>query len=217
MHTQHTTTQILLISSPHLNWERLRTLLAKQRYVQVVGEGHRRDEAVEVAAAEQPDVIIAGSDIPGTPIVTLVQELRAASPASRIVVVGKLLDSGDHVRLIHLGVLSFLLWKDISEETLWHTLEAIRHDLCVASKAAADRCGDLDCRREPQRGDIALKPLDHIILKNLSKEMTQQEIAEAAGVGLRTVEEHITILKDKLEAPTPFMLGMKAERFGFLR
>jgi len=144
-------------------------------------------------------------------------QLRAASPASRIVVVGKLLDSGDHVRLIHLGVLSFLLWKDISEETLWHTLEAIRHDLCVASKAAADRCGDLDCRREPQRGDIALKPLDHIILKNLSKEMTQQEIAEAAGVGLRTVEEHITILKDKLEAPTPFMLGMKAERFGFLR
>ena len=45
------TTTILLISSPHLNWERLGALLAKQRHAQVVGEVHRHDEAARVVAA----------------------------------------------------------------------------------------------------------------------------------------------------------------------
>jgi DNA-binding NarL/FixJ family response regulator len=210
-------TTVLLINSLDPHWARLQAMLRKQRCVQVIGEARRRGEALQMAKDEQPEVIFAGSDLPDLPLIPLVEGVRAHSPASQIVVVGRLLSSSDHVRLIHLGVSSFLLWKDISEETLRPILEAIRHDLRVASKAAADRCGDLDCRREPQTSDIALKPLDHAILNGLAKELTQQQIAEVAGAGLRTVEEHIAILKDKLEAPTPFMLGMKAERFGFLR
>ncbi len=66
MHMQPTTT-ILLISSPHLNWKRLGALLDKQRHVQLVGEVHRRDNEAVHGAAEQPDIIIAGSDIPRHP------------------------------------------------------------------------------------------------------------------------------------------------------
>jgi len=66
MHMQPTTT-ILLINSPHLNWGRLRALLAKQRHAQFVGEVHRRDEAVRGATASSPTSSIAGSDIPGIP------------------------------------------------------------------------------------------------------------------------------------------------------
>jgi len=216
MHTQPTTT-ILLISSPHLNWERLRALLAKQRHAHVVGEVHRHDEAVRGGDAEQPDVIIAGSDIPGVPIIALVQALRDASPTSRIVVVGKLLDSVCHCQLTDLGVRGFLLWKNVTEETLWPLLEIVQHDVCAESMVAVERRGATDRRRGSQTSGIALKPLDQAILNGLAEEMTQQQIAEAEGVGLRTVEEHIAILKDKFEAPTPFMLGMKAERFGFLR
>ena len=214
---QPITTTILLISSPHPNWERLRALLAKQRHAQVVGDVHRHDEAARVAAAEQPDVIIAGSDIPGVPIIALVQDLRAASPTSRIVVVGKLLDSVSHIQLTDLGVRGFLLWKDVTEETLWPLLETVQHDVCVGSTAAVERRNALDRRRGPQKSGISLKHLDQAILNGLAEEMTQLQIAEATGVGLRTVEEHIAILKDKLEAPTSFMLGMKAERLGFLR
>jgi len=216
MHMQPTTT-ILLISSPHLNWERLRALLAKQRHAHVIGEVRRHDEAVRAAAAEQPDVIIAGSDIPGVPIIALVQELRAASPTSRIVVVGKLLDSLCHKQLMDLGIRAFLLWKNVTEETLWPLLGIVQHDLCAGSVEVVERFSGADRRWGPQASGIVLKPLDQAILNGLAEEMTQQQIAEAAGVGLRTVEEHIAILKDKLEAPTSFMLGMKAKRLGFLR
>ncbi len=213
----HPMTTVLLINSPHLNWERLRALLAKQRHAQVVGQVHRHDDAVCLAAAEQPDVIIIGSDVPNVPIIALVQDLRAASPTSRIVVVGKLLDSLCHKQLMDLGVRGFLLWKSVTEETLWPLLEIVQHDICAGSMEVAERLGAADRRRGPQMSSIVLKPLDQAILNGLAEEMTQQQIAETAGVGLRTVEEHIAILKNKLEAPTSFMLGMKAERLGFLR
>jgi two-component system nitrate/nitrite response regulator NarL len=140
MHMQPTTT-VLLISSPHLNWERLRALLAKQRHAQVVGEVHQCDEAVRHAVGEQPDVIIAGSDVPGVPIIVLVQELRDASPASRIVVVGKLLDSVCHRQLTDLGARGFLLWKDVTEETLWPLLE-YSGPSAFASRCANGRATD---------------------------------------------------------------------------
>jgi len=216
MHTQPTTTQIVLISSPHLNWERLRTLLDKQRHVQVIGEVHRHDEAARVAAAEQPDVIIAGSDIPGVPIIALVQELRAASPTSRIVVVGKLLDALCYIQLTDLGVRGFLVWKDVTEETLWPLLETVQHDVCVESTAAMERRAMVDRRRGPRMSDIMVEPMERTVLKGLGVGLTQREIAHDLRVSETTVERMIATLRGKFGVATTNALCGQAGRLGFL-
>ncbi len=210
------TTTILLISSPHLNWERLRALLAKQRHAHVVGEAHRHDEAMRVAAAEQPDVIIAGSDVPGTPIITLVQALRDASPTSRIVVVGKLLDALCHIQLTDLGVRGFLLWKDVTEETLWSLLEAVQHDVCVESTAAMERRGATDRRRGLRMSDIAVGPVEQAVLKGLGTGLTQREIACQERVSETTIERLIATLRGKFGVATTNALCGQAGRLGFL-
>jgi len=215
MHMQPTTT-ILLISSPHLNWERLRVLLAKQRHAHVVGEIHRRDEAVRVAATEQPDVIIAGSDLPGVLIIALVQELRAASPTSRIVVVGKLLDSVSHIQLTDLGVRGFLVWKDVTEETLWPLLETVQHDVCVESTAAMDRRGATDRRRGPRVSAIAVGPVEQAVLKGLGTGLTQREVACQERVSETTIERLIATLRGKFGVATTNALCGQAGRLGFL-
>ncbi len=46
------TTTILLIDSPHANWERLRVMLRKQQHFQIIGEVREGDEAVRAIAAE---------------------------------------------------------------------------------------------------------------------------------------------------------------------
>jgi len=77
-------------------------VLRKQRRVHVIGEIRQREEAVCSAGAEQPDIIFVGSDLPGVPIVPLARELRVASPASHIVVTGRLLTSAEHDELMAL-------------------------------------------------------------------------------------------------------------------
>lgn len=215
MHMQPTTT-ILLISSPHLNWERLQALLAKQRHAQVVGDVHRHNEAVRIAAAEQPDVIITGSDLPGVPIVALVQELRTASPTSRIVVVGKLLDAVCHIQLTDLGVRGFLLWKDVTEETLWPLLETVQHDVCVGSTAAVERRGATDHRRGWRTSDIVVGPVEQVVITGLGTELTQREIACQEWVSETTIERLIATLRGKVSVSTTNALCGQAGRLGFL-
>jgi len=86
---------------------------------------------VEVAA-EQPDVIIADSNMPDAPIIALVQDLRSASPASRIV-----------------------LRSDITEGTFLPSVEVVRRNLRVLSATAVDRYAILDRQRGLGVGESA--------------------------------------------------------------
>ncbi len=128
-------------------------MLGKFRHMEVIGEVHRRDESVQSATAEQPDVIFVGSDLPGLPVVPLVQEVREVSPTSQVVVVGKLLDRMDDIYLGCLGV-TVVAWRDVTEGTLRVIVEAMQADLCAAHTTNSARRallnrqrGSLLCRR----------------------------------------------------------------------
>jgi len=146
-------TTALLISSPHAHWVGLQAMLCKLRQMHVIGEAQRREETVRIAAAEQPDIIFVGSDLPGLPVVPLVQEVREVSPTSQVVVVGKLLDRMDDIYLGCLGV-TVVAWRDVTEGTLRVIVEAMQADLCAAHTTNSTRRallnrqrGSLLCRR----------------------------------------------------------------------
>jgi len=79
-----------------------------------------------VAAREQPNLILIAADLAGVCVVPLVRDLRAVSPRSRIVVVGKFLEPEAHNQLDDLDVASFIQWKTVTLETLWLAIAAVR-------------------------------------------------------------------------------------------
>jgi len=206
-------TTILLISSSHANWVRLQAMLRKHRYLHVIGEACQHDDALRIAVAEQPDVIITGSDLPNIPVVSLVEAVRTGSPTSRIVVVGKLLERGEHVRLTELGVGSFLLWEDVTVDTIGRVIEDVRAGLRVASNAAAERTviPPLQERRLKQRGcDIVLTDEERISLNGTVTGLTQREIATELHASVATVERLLAGLRGKLGVPTTCALCARA-------
>jgi len=191
-------------------------MLCKLRQIQIIGEAQRREEAVRIAAAEQPDIIFVGSDLPSLPVVPLVQELREVSPTSRVVVVGKLLDSADHVYLTQLGVAAFVVWKDVTEVKLRVVIEGVLNDLRVASVAAADRCALVDRRCGLRMSDIVVEAMELTVLKGLGTGLTQREIAHDLRVSETTVERMISTLRGKFGVATTNALCGQAGRLGFL-
>jgi len=119
-------TTALLVSSTDLNWVALRALLAGWPEVHVIDDVQRREYALPVAAREQPDLILIAADLAGVCVVPLVRDLRAVSPRSRIVVVGKFLEPEAHNQLDDLDVASFIQWKTVTLETLWLAIAAVR-------------------------------------------------------------------------------------------
>jgi len=100
----------LLVSSTNFNWVGLRAILAGWSEVQVIDDVQRREYALAIAAREHPDLILVASDLAGVRLVPIVSSLRAASPCSRIVVLGQFLEPEDRNQLDDLGVAGFIYW-----------------------------------------------------------------------------------------------------------
>jgi len=149
-------TTVLLISSPYAYWAWLEAKPCALCQVCVVGEAHRRGEAARLAADYWPDITFASGDFPGLPIVSLARELRTASPPNRIVAVGTPMGDADRAHLAGLGVSGVLLLGDVTEGTLGPIVEAVRHNLRVASMAAVDRSAVLGRQQGPQMGYSAM-------------------------------------------------------------
>lgn len=212
-------TTILLISSPHASWVRLQTMLRKHRYLHVIGEACQHDDALRIAVAEQPDVIITGSDLPNIPVVSLVEAVRTGSPTSRIVVVGKLLERGEHVRLTELGVGSFLLWEDVTVDTIGRVIADVRAGLRVASDAAAERTiihPPPERWRKPHGCDIVLTDEERIALNGKVMGLVEREVAVELHVSVPTVERILRGLRDKLGVATTCALCAKAVHLGLV-
>ena len=111
---------ILLISSQHPTWVDLRLSLEAWPHGQVVGDMQQAVEAIALASALQPRVILVDADAPDRPLVSFVGDLRAASPASRIMVLGarETLDHDVLMALWHRGLAGYLVWEGLRAETL---------------------------------------------------------------------------------------------------
>src|SRR4051794_16392714 len=111
---------LLLLSSEHPNWVDLRLSLEAWPHGQVVGDVQQVAEAIALASTLQPRVILVDADAPDRPLVPLVGDLRAASPASRIMVLGAR-ETLDHDVLMALwprSLVGYLVWEGLRAETL---------------------------------------------------------------------------------------------------
>ncbi len=219
MHTQPTTT-ILLINSSHANWTGLQVMLRKQQRFQIIGEVRQGDEAMRAITAEQPDIVIADSDLPGMPIVPLVREIRAAHPVSQIVVVGRLRTRAEHVELTALGVRGFVLWKDIDDEIVGAILDLARRGMRFASEAAMERRDtpepEQERRRRPRANDIALTDEERVVLHGKVIGLVEREIAAELHTSVATVERILKGLRAKLGVVTTCALCAKAVFLGLV-
>jgi len=105
---------ILLVSSDHPQAAALRAALASWRAARVIGDVHHGDAAVTTAARLRPDAILLAADPPGRLLVPLARDLRAASPVSRLIVVGarRVLDRTTLTALLDLSVVGCLAWEE---------------------------------------------------------------------------------------------------------
>ena len=77
--------RIMLVDDHEVVREGLRTLLNRRPGMRVVGEAGSVAEAIEVAARERPDVVVMDVRLPDGSGVEACREIRAANPATRMI------------------------------------------------------------------------------------------------------------------------------------
>ncbi len=111
---------ILLVSLDHPHAAALRATLTTWPAAHVVGDVERAGDAVAAASHLRPDAILLAAGPPGRLLAPLARDLRAASPASRLIVVGarRVLDRALLLALLDLGVAGCLAWEETRIDAL---------------------------------------------------------------------------------------------------
>ena len=101
--------RVLLVDDHAVVREGLRNFLALQDGLEIVGEASDGNEAIEQAQRLEPDVILMDLVMPGLDGIGAMRQLRARSPASRVIVLTSFLEDERVLPAIQAGAAGYLL------------------------------------------------------------------------------------------------------------
>ena len=194
------TTRILLVDDHQIVREGLRTLLAQQPDLEVVGEAADGRQAVAEALRLSPDVIVMDIAMPGVNGVEATRQIRAVLPAARVVALSMYADRRFVAEILRAGALGYVL-KDGAFEELAQAIRTTAEGKTYLSPSVAGLVVD-EFVRQPGGATPSLDlltPRERQVLTLLASGMRPREIAVELQISAKTAEVHKLNLMNKLD------------------
>jgi DNA-binding NarL/FixJ family response regulator len=196
--------RILLVDDHAMVREGIRSWLCTAEHLCIVGEARDGREAIRMAKAHQPDVILLDLNMPRMNGFEAARALRKDVPKAALVAI-TVPSTRDQVRrLLALGAKGYVL-KDAAPAELIRAIEAVAQgNLYFSSEAAHLLFSDSESK-PGKKFDVAvatLTPREVEVLKLIADEFVTKEIATELHISARTVEAHRERLMRKLKIRT---------------
>ncbi|MEV6868615.1 response regulator transcription factor [Streptosporangium subroseum] len=185
----------------------LRLILESHPDIQVVGQAADGREAIARTRELRPDVILMDIHMPELDGVAAIEQIMAASPEARVLALSTF-DLDEYVvGALRAGASGFLP-KEVSPEELVEGVRVVhRGDSIVAPRLLTRLIGTF-VRPSPGEGGVAsasvalssrgLSEREREVLTLIAKGHSNADIAEALGVAVSTVKNHVTNLFTKV-------------------
>lgn len=207
--------RVLVVDDQALFREALATLLGARPEVEVVGEAGDGHQALERAAALQPDVVLMDLHMPVLDGIAATRRLTVEQPGVRVLALTTFDDDEDVFAALRAGALGYLL-KDVSSDRLVEAvLSAARGESVLQPSVAAKvvaRFAQLDDapRSRPQPLVVPLSDRELDVLRLLADGRSNREIATALFLAEGTVKNHVTNVLGKLGARDRTQAALRA-------
>jgi NarL family two-component system response regulator LiaR len=195
----------------------LRTLMASEPDIDLVGEAVDGIEAVLKARMLQPDVILLDMLMPRLDGLGAIQQIKQENMDARIMILTSFAEDDQVFPAIKAGALGYLL-KDSSPEQL---MQAIRDVYCGKSSldpsVAIKLIREFNRPNQPSSASDALSEREVEVLKLVAQGYSNQEIADMLFISERTVGNHIGSILSKLHLANRTQAALYALREGLTR
>ncbi|ADH62956.1 two component transcriptional regulator, LuxR family [Allomeiothermus silvanus DSM 9946] len=161
-------------------------LLSTQEGFQVVGEASSGLEAVQMADALRPNVVLMDLRMPGMGGTAATRAIRSRFPEVQVLVLTTYDTDTEIVRAIEAGAIGYLL-KDVPREELYKAIYASAHGESVLSPPVAARL--LGRMRAPSDESLSTRELE--VLSLVAKGLSNKEIARELKISEATVKTHL--------------------------
>lgn len=208
--------RVLIVDDHAVVREGLRTFLALQEGMEVVGEAADGEQAVRQAVELDPDVILMDLVMPGLDGVGAMRALRDRAPHSRVIVLTSFLDDDRLLPALQSGAAGYLL-KDVEPSELARAVRSACADQALIDPTVAARL----LRRLGEEGPSLGAPdpeqltrREREVLELVALGHSNKRIALELGIAEKTVKTHVGHLLAKLGVADRTQAALLAVRHG---
>ncbi len=207
----------VLIADDHPLFRKgMRSLLESMPDIELIGEAESGQEAINMAAEHQPDLVLMDLQMPGGSGLSATRELSKTSPNVHILIVTLFQDDESIFTALRAGARGYIL-KDADEEEMMRAIRAAGEGEAIFSPAIATRL--MDYFSNPQT----------IVPKELFPELTEREreililiargesnaaIADQLSISVKTVRNHVSNIYNKLQVADRAQAAIRAREAG---
>jgi DNA-binding NarL/FixJ family response regulator len=207
----------ILIADDHpLVRSGMRALLTAAEDLEVVGEAATGEEAISLAAALQPDVIVMDLRMPGINGIEATRRIMQSHPHMRILVVTLFEDDDSVFAALRAGARGYIL-KEANEVEVLRAIRAVGGGDAIFSSTIAQRL--LGFFAAPRSAALAapfpdLTDREREILTLIAQGRSNSEIAQTLVISLKTVRNYISSIFSKLQVADRAQAILRAREAG---
>ena len=194
--------RVLITDDHSIVREGLTLILETADDIEVIGEAANGIEAIQLVAAQPPDVVLMDLRMPGMDGLTAIEHLQRDYPQVAIVILTTYNEDDLMLRGLQAGAKGFLL-KDTPRQTLLDTIQAAAKgesllNADVMSRLMAHMAGEGGGERPSIATPNPLTERELQTLRAVANGETNRGIALQLGITERTVKAHLTSVYNKL-------------------
>ena len=184
--------------------------------VDVVGEAVDGDEAVDLADALHPDVVLMDVTMPVLDGVEATRRIRQRLPEVRVVMLTMHADEATLARAIRAGADGYLV-KDCSTEEIAETIRLVAAgETALSRQVAVSMLAEVQTLPADGPEEVVSKREEEV-LQLIADGCSSAEVADRLFISQKTVKNHLASIYHKLDARDRTQAVLRAVRMGIVR
>lgn len=190
--------RVALVDDQRLLTSLLASILDIQADIEIVGQAHTGEEAVELCLNTQPDVVLMDISMPGMGGVAATREIKSLLPNIRILILTIHTDDAHALRGMKAGAQGYIP-KDCTPEELLRAIRAVYNGVTIIAR---DIAINILGAFEGVRSDVDIAPRlsgrELEVIMALAQGKSNKEIAQTLDISEKTVRNHTSNIYKKL-------------------
>jgi NarL family two-component system response regulator LiaR len=209
------TIRILIADDHAVVRKGLLALIQTEEGMEVVGEAAHGAEAVELAAALRPDVILLDLVMPRMDGIEAIRGIRRNDPEARILVLTSFSEDEKVLTAIEVGAIGCML-KDATPEELLRAIRDVHQGRSALNPAVAQKLIQRMRKTDTPKPMQELTARETEVLRCIARGLSNREIGDKLFISEPTVRTHVSNILMKLELPNRTQAALFAVREGLV-